>query len=93
MTKYIEFKKFKAELLRDPGTKKAYDALEPEFALITSLIEKRLKKGLTQQQLAKKLKTKQPVISRLEQGTYNPSMKFLRRVAAALDAKLMITIS
>ena len=93
MKDYRNFKSFKKELLRDKDVKKAYDELGPEFALVEMVIEKRLKQGLTQKQLAKKLGTKQPVISRLESGTYNPSLKFLRRVAVALDAKLKISIS
>jgi len=87
------FKEFKKELLKDPEVKKAYDDLGPEFELIKAMIKKRLKKGLTQTQLAKKIGSRQPVISRLEQGTYNPTLKFLNRVAHALDGKLKITIS
>ena len=87
------FKEFKKELLKDPEVKKAYDDLGPEFELIRAMIKKRLKKGLTQTQLAKKIGSRQPVISRLEQGTYNPTLKFLNRVAHALDGKLKITIS
>ena len=86
------YKSFIKELLKDPAFKKAYDDLGPEFELIRSMIKKRLKKGLTQTQLAKKIGSRQPVISRLEQGTYNPTMKFLNRVAKALDAKLKISI-
>ena len=86
------YKSFRKELLKDPSVKKAYVDLGPEFELIRSMIKKRLKKGLTQTQLAKKIGSRQPVISRLEQGTYNPTMKFLNRVAKALDAKLKISI-
>jgi predicted transcriptional regulator len=87
------FNKFRKNLLKDKGIKKAYDDLGPEFDMISMIIRKRINQGMTQTQLAKKLGTKQPVISRLEQGTYNPSVKFLRRVATALDSKLHITIS
>lgn len=87
------YKNFKAQLLKDKAVKKAYDKLGPEFALVEMVIEQRLKRGLTQQELAKKIGTRQPVISRLERGTYNPSLKFLRRVAAALDAELKVSIA
>lgn len=93
MQTYRSYKNFKRELLKDPEYKKAYDELEPEFALIRLMIEKRIKEGLTQKQLAKKMKIKQPLISRFESGTYNPSLKFLYRVAKGLDAKLKISIS
>lgn len=93
MQGYRSYRSFKKELLKDPEYKKAYDELGPEFALIRLMIERRLKHGLTQKQLAKKMKIKQPVISRFEQGNFNPTLKFLNRVATALDAKLKITIS
>jgi len=87
------FKALKKRLLKDKEIKKAYDELEPEFALVRMIIRKRLNQGLTQKQLAAKLGTKQPIISRLEGGTYNPSVKFLHRIAEALDAELHISIS
>ncbi len=87
------YKTLKAKLLKDKVIKAAYKDLGPEFSLVEMIIEKRLKQGLTQEQLAKKIGSKQPVISRLEQGTYNPSLKFLSRVAAALEAKLTVTLS
>lgn len=90
MTSYKDFKK---QLLTDKAIKKVYDDLGPEFAVVRMIIKKRTERGLTQQQLANKLGTKQPVISRLEQGTFNPSVKFLQRVANALDSKLRISIS
>lgn len=87
------YKNLKRKLLRNKRVKRAYDELEPEYAFIEQIIEKRLKKGLTQAALAKKIGTKQSAISRLEQGTYNPSYEFLRKVSQALGAKLVISIS
>ena len=87
------FTKFKRRLLKDKKLKKAYDDLGPEFALIEMLIKKRLEQKLTQAQLAKKIGTKQSAISRLEQGSYNPSINFLRKVSVALNAELQISIS
>ena len=79
-------------MLKDGAFKKAYDELGPEFALVEMLIRKRLEQGLTQTQLAKKIGTKQPVISRLEQGTYNPTLKFLNRFAIGLNTRLRVSI-
>ena len=87
------YKDFKKKLLKNKVVQKAYKQLGPEYALVELIIEQRLKQGLTQQQLAKKIGSKQPVISRLEQGTYNPSVKFLQRVATALNAELVISLS
>lgn len=87
------FATFKREALKDPLVKKYYDELGPEFAIITLLIENRLKKGLTQKALAQKIGTKQSAISRFESGTYNPTISFLYKIADALDAKMKITVS
>lgn len=87
------FNTFKKGLLKDKEIKKAYDELGPEFELIQTIIEKRLKQGLTQAELAKKIGTKQSAISRLEQGTYNPTVAFLRKLANALDKELHISFS
>ena len=86
------YKKLKKQLLKDNQTNQAYKKLEPEFELIQLIIERRLKQGLTQAELAKKLNTKQSAISRLERGDYNPSLAFLGRLAKALDAKLHISL-
>lgn len=87
------YKKFKAEMLKDKEIRKAYDALGPEFELVAMIIERRIKKGLTQAALARKVGTKQSAIARLESGSYNPSMAFLEKVAKALGGRLSISIS
>lgn len=71
----------------------AYEAFAPEFEVMTALIKRRLEKGLTQKELARRVGTKQSSIARLESGTYNPSLDFLRKVTNALDARLRITVS
>ena len=86
------YKNFKNQLLRDKNVKKEYEKLGPEFDLVQMIIEKRIKKGLTQADLAKKLDTQQSAIARLESGNYNPSLFFLRKLAEALDAKIKISI-
>lgn len=89
MKNYTQFKK---NLLKDREIKKAYEELGPEFALIRLLIKKRTERGLTQEELAKEIGTKQSAISRLESGKYNPTLQFLAKIAKALDADLKISI-
>lgn len=84
---------FKTKLLRDKDIKRTYDELGPEFAVIETFIERRLKRGLSQAELAERIGTKQSAISRFESGSYNPTVDFLCKVAGALDSKLKITIS
>lgn len=93
MKDYINYTKFKKDILKNPKVKKAYDDLELEFQIINMLIKKRIEQNLTQAQLAAKLGFSQPVIAKLESGNYNPSVKFLHKIAKGLNAKLTIQIS
>ena len=87
------YKKLRTKLLNNKEFRKAYNALEPEFALASAIIAKRIKKNMTQAALARKMKTKQSAIARLESGTYNPTILFLGKVAKALDAHVRVSIS
>ena len=87
------YKQFKKELLKDKKIRQVYENLGPEFAVIEMIIKKRTEKGLSQKELARKIGTKQSAISRLESGTYNPSLSFLQKVSEALDAKLKISLA
>lgn len=84
----VVLKKF----LKNPKFKKAYDDLEPEYAIVRAILEKRIKSKMSQKDLAKKLGTKQSAISRLESGTYNPTLSFLKKLSATLGGKLEIKI-
>jgi len=83
----------KTKLLKNKEINQAYNNLGPEFALIELIIKRRIEQGLTQKELARKIDTKQSAVSRLESGSYNPSLAFLQKVAEALDARLKISLS
>lgn len=88
--KHLDFNTWKKQALKDPQLKAEYDRLQPEFAVIRAIIRARIETGLTQEQLAKKIGTKQSVVSRLESGRANPSVAFLQKLAAALNSNLEI---
>jgi len=88
----MNWKEHKKKLLEDPEFRKEYEALEPEYKLASTLIRLRLAKGLTQEQLAKLLNTKQESIARLESGGSLPSLSTVRKVADALDAEVEINL-
>lgn len=89
MTKFSDLHK---KWMQDPKFKKAYDDLEPEFAIVHAMIKMRLKNKMSQKDLAKKLGTKQPAIARFESGAYNPTLSFLKKLSTALGGKLEIKI-
>ncbi|MDO8876381.1 MAG: helix-turn-helix transcriptional regulator [Pseudolabrys sp.] len=87
----MKWKEFKESLLKDPEVRKEYDALEEEFALIEAVAKARLRSGLTQAQLAKRMKTTQSTVARLESGRGKPSTSTLRRFAEATGHRLKIS--
>ncbi len=82
----------KAKFLKNSATKAEYDALVPEYEVIKSIITARQAQGLTQGQLAVRVGTRQPVISRLESGEGNPTLNQLQKIATALDLKLKVSL-
>ena len=76
--------------MKEQKYRKAYEALEEEFALVSAVIDARNRAGLTQQELARKMRTTQPVVARLESGRTRPSMRTLERLAKATGSRLLI---
>jgi ribosome-binding protein aMBF1 (putative translation factor) len=77
--------------MKDSKYKREYDALEEEFSLVAALIEARTRAGLTQEQVAQRMKTTQAVIARLEGGGSKPSTRTLERYADATGSRLKIS--
>jgi len=78
------------EQMKDPEFQAEWEALEPEFQIIRAMIEGRAEKELTQKQLAEVTGITQADISRLENGTANPSLRTLKRLAAGMGKTLRL---
>ena len=89
----ISFEKLKARLLANPKVKAEYDALAPEFEIAAELLRARLRAGLSQEELAAKMKTSQSTIARLESGQALPSTKTLLRLAEATGSKVEVKLT
>src|ERR1017187_1108223 len=79
------------EWMKDSQYRREYVALEEEFSLVSALIEARTRAGLTQEQVARRMKTSQAVIARLEGGGSRPSTRTLGRYAQATGSRLRIS--
>lgn len=79
--------------MKEPKYRKAYEALEEEFVLASAVIDVRNRAGLTQEELARKMGTTQPVVARLEGGRSRPSMRTLERLADATGSRLLISFA
>ena len=76
--------------LQDPEVKAGWDALEPERQIMRAIIEGRDERDLTQKQLAEVTGIAQADISRFENGTGNPSLRTLKRLAEGLGMSLKV---
>jgi len=77
---------------RDAAFAELLDSLNPQSALRREMIAARVRAGLTQQELAKRMKTSQSVIARLERGGRSPNIKTLRRLAEVTDSQLVVRL-
>jgi transcriptional regulator with XRE-family HTH domain len=88
----IRLRSLKTRWLKEPGFRKGYEALAEEFELASVLIDARERAKLTQAELAKKMRTSQSTIARLESGAGKPSISTLQRFAEATGTRLRLTL-
>jgi ribosome-binding protein aMBF1 (putative translation factor) len=88
--KFIPVSELAKKWLKDPAFRREYDALEEEFALFDAMMTARGRAGLTQAQVAKRMKTTQTAVARLESGRVKPSTRTLERYAHATGHRLVI---
>lgn len=84
------WKVLKKELLKNKAVAREYERLTPRYQLISSLIEARKKKGMTQAMLGQAIGKKQEAIARLESGRTNPTLGFLEKITEALGSRIVI---
>jgi transcriptional regulator with XRE-family HTH domain len=75
---------------KDEDYQAEYEALDEEFQLARVLIEARTRAGLTQSQLARRMRTSQSYVARIEGGKVHPSTEALERFARATGTRLRI---
>ena len=79
-----------AEQLADPEFRSEWEALEPEYQIVTALLTAREETGISQTKLSELTGIAQPDISRIEKGHANPSVRTLERLAKGLGKRLVI---
>ncbi len=77
--------------LQDEEFKKEYDAIQPEMDdVIRAIVDARTSQNMTQKELAERTGINQADISKLENGTRNPSVNLLKRLADGMGMALKI---
>lgn len=87
----MTLKDYKEKRMKDPEFAKAYDDIQPEMNVIRAIIDARISQNLTQKELAERTGIAQTEISKLENGTRNPSIKLLQRLADGMDMVLQVS--
>lgn len=85
-----EFQELLQEELKNPDFKKEWDDIQPEMDVIRAMVDARIEQNLTQKELATRTGINQADISKLENGTKNPSLKLLKKLANGLGMQLKI---
>ncbi len=86
----------KEKALENGMVRDAYEALEPEFSLLHEILRARQNAGLSQAEIAERMGTKAPAVTRLESslssGKHSPSLSTLKKYADALNCHLEIKL-
>ena len=76
--------------MKDDEFAREYEAIQPEADITRAILNARINAGMTQSELSKASGISQADISRLENGTRNPSLSLLKRLADAMNSSLEI---
>ena len=79
-----------AKQIQNEDFRKEYEAIQPEMDVIRAIVEARTSQNLTQKELAERTGINQADISKLENGTRNPSVNLLKRLADGMGMMLKI---
>lgn len=83
-------KQYKEIQMENPEFAKEYESIQPEMDVIRAIIEARTSQNITQKELAERTGINQADISKLENGTRNPSVNLLKRLADGMGMVLKI---
>ena len=83
-------KQFKEEQMEDTEFVKEYESMQTELDVIRAIVEARTSRNMTQKELAERTGINQADISKLENGTRNPSVNLLKRLAEGMGMALKI---
>ena len=86
----MTLKEYKAMKMKDPEFAAAYAEIQPEMQVIRAMIDARISRNMTQKELSDRTGIAQTEISKLENGTRNPSIRLLQRLADGMGMVLQI---
>lgn len=87
-----EFRDFLDEQLEDKEFREEYENMSQEFDIIRAMVAARKERNMTQKELAEKTGITQADISRIENGTRNPSLDMIKRLAKGMGMRLKLEL-
>ena len=90
LNKMKTFDDMLVQQLQDEEFKKEYEAIQSEMDEIRASVDARTSQNLTQKELSERTGINQADISKLENGTRNPSINLLKRLAEGMGMTLKI---
>ena len=87
------YKADKEKAIKNAEVKAEYEALQPEYDIIQAMIDARISQNITQKELSVRTGITQADISRIENGTRNPSLSMVKKLANGLGLQLKLEFS
>lgn len=85
-----EFREFLNGQLKDDEFKAVYENMSPEFDIIRAMVQARKEQNITQKELSERTGITQADISRIENGTRNPSLNMIKKLAKGMGMRLKL---
>ncbi len=79
-----------SEEMKNDEFRKEYEAIQPELDVIRAMVDARNSVNMTQKELSERTGISQANISKIENGTRNPSLNLLKRLAEGMGMTLKI---
>lgn len=79
-----------SEEMKNDEFRKEYEAIQPELDVIRAMVDARNSVNMTQKELSERTGISQADISKIENGTRNPSLNLLKRLAEGMGMTLRI---
>ena len=87
----MNLKEYKTRKMQEPEFADAYEEVQAEMNIVRALVDARISRNLSQKELSEITGINQTEISRLENGTRNPTVRLLQRLADGMDMVLDIS--
>ena len=86
--------KLKDKMLSNPDVRRAYEAPDLDIMILDEFLKARKQAKMTQEDVARKMRTCRPVVARLERSfeRHSPSLRTLQRYAEAVGCRLEIRL-